>query len=161
MYSQCVKFHGVWRSNVQERPWRSKRLPWNDLVCEFYMFIFDEFTWEVLKSYTIMFGLETSGKTSLRTIQGSLRKDPNLLSRLSQVGPKRRRHRRLVGQSTPRRWVSSVGTYYCEEGGPWQVSDPTNGWTGQSVCGQTVRRLSTVYGHVPACNFPAKLGVNL
>ena len=48
----------------------------------FYVFVFIKFMWEVLNVYKNIFGLETSKKTSSRTIQGSLRKDPCLWQKL-------------------------------------------------------------------------------
>ena len=57
------------------------------LTCSFSM----KFIWEVLNSYTNIFGMETFGKKSPRTIQGSLRKNPSSKPRLSRPCPKRLR----------------------------------------------------------------------
>ena len=56
-----------------------------------------KFMWEVLNSYTNIFKFETSEQTSLRTIQGSLRKDPSRVPKLSKTSPTYGGNRRPVG----------------------------------------------------------------
>ena len=65
---------------------------------------------EVLKSYTIMFGLETSEKTSPRTIQGFLRKDQKLVSRLPKTDQTTEAVDAQWVNQCPVSWVSSFET---------------------------------------------------
>ena len=148
-YRHCVMFGEVWRSNVKEHPWRSKGLPWNDLVSKYvsssYMlFILDEIQVRCTK---LMFGLETYGQTFPMTIQGSLRKDPSLC-----VGLLRTSHttEAIDAQWVSRRLgrVSFFGTYSWSIRDWCWVSEPIDGRTVRSTCGQMVRRLPTVDGSV-------------
>ena len=81
IYRYCVKFLRVWRSNVQKHPWRLKVMPWNDFVCLsiFRQVLRVHFIWNSCETWLnhiiILFGLETSMKTSPSTNKGSFRKN--------------------------------------------------------------------------------------
>ena len=94
----------------------------SSFTCLFWM----KFMWEVLNSYTIVFGWKLPGKLSTRTIQGSLRKDPTWCQGCPRQAPNDGAVDGLWAYWRPfdgfRLQVLSLG----EVRDPWQVSGPTN-----------------------------------
>ena len=66
---KCVKHGYVWRSNIQERPWRS------EVLSKFYVFV-SKWMWDVPKTYTTKFRGLTSGHDPTNDPQGSLMNGP-------------------------------------------------------------------------------------
>ena len=113
--SSFVKFGGQISMTFKQFALKWPCVSWHvslSFTCSFRM----KFMWEVLNLYTNLFGFETSRWKSPRKNQGSLKKDPSLVSKLLKTSQSYRGNRRPIGEGRrltlrPGRDASKKQTY--------------------------------------------------
>ena len=111
----------------------------------------------MINLYKIMFGLETSRQTSVRTNQGSLREHPNLVSRLPKAGQTTEEIDAQWVNRCPGGWVSSIGNYPTEDRDPGKASVSDHGLTRWSIGQRMARWLMFVDATVFCMQLHSKL----